>query len=373
MALKRLEFLDSLRGLAAIYVIVYHMLHIPQPNLEAPRWAFHVAHWGGTGVTLFFVVSAFSLFYTMPLRLKEERPSLSFYLHRLCRIAPLFYLWIVLSLMRDRLLFSVSHPLWSILATGGFVFNFIPGFQEGIVWAGWTIGVEILFYALFPLIYRRVRSVWEAWTLVLVCVSAWMLFQPLIAHLPLAAELKKPLLSQWFFLRHLPIFAYGAVCYFLLRDRIASEVGKRLRSVGLFLVPLVASAYMATISGWLGKGFADAYYWQGFIYGSLLVALALNPLKLIVNGVTCYLGKLSYSLYLNHPTVVLLLSPVYRKIYTAAPNVSVAFLASYALTLAIVVAVSSVTYRFVEEPGIRLGKRLYRAWGPRQTNLAIAR
>jgi peptidoglycan/LPS O-acetylase OafA/YrhL len=373
MALKRLEFLDSLRGIAAIYVIVYHMLHVPQPNLEAPPWAFHIAHWGGTGVTLFFVVSAFSLFYTMPLRLKEERPLLSFYLHRFCRIAPLFYLWIVLSMMRDWLMFSAHHPLWSILASGAFVFNFIPGFQEGLVWAGWTIGVEILFYALFPLIYRRVRNVWEAWTLVLACILAWMFFQPLIVHLPLGAELTRPLLSKWFFLRHLPIFAYGAVCYFLLRDRIASEPGKRQRSVGLFLVPLTACAYMATISGWLGKGFADSYYWQGFIYGTLLVGLALNPLWLIVNGVTRHLGKLSYSLYLNHPTVVLLLSPVYRKIYADAPNVSIAFLVSYALTLAMVVAASSVTYRFVEEPGIRLGKRLYRAWGARQTGLAIAR
>jgi len=372
MALKRLEFLDALRGLAASYVIVYHMLHIPRPNTEAPRWAFHIAHWGGTGVTLFFVVSAFSLFYTMPLRLKQEYPSVSFYLHRFFRIAPLFYLWIVLSCTRDWLLFTVHRPLWSILATGALVFNFIPGLQEGIVWAGWTIGVEILFYAVFPLIYRRVRNVWGAWTLVLTCIVACLLFQHLIDHLPLAAEVKRPLLSKWFFLRHLPIFACGSVCYFLLKGPITSELSTRQRRAGLFLVPLALCAYLATISGQLGKGFADSYYWQGCLYSMLLVGLALHPVRLIVNRLTCYLGKLSYSLYLNHPTVVFLLSPVYQRIYADAPNLSIAFLASYGLTLAIVVAVSSVTYRFVEEPGIRLGKRLYRSWASRAAGLAIA-
>ncbi|MFN8626324.1 MAG: acyltransferase [Candidatus Binatia bacterium] len=373
MAVKRLEFLDALRGLAASYVIVYHMLHIPQPNTEAPNWAFHIAHWGGTGVTLFFVVSAFSLFYTMPLRLEEASPCASFYLHRLCRIAPLFYLWIVLSFARDWLLFAVQRPWWSIVATGALVFNFIPGLQEGVVWAGWTIGVEILFYALFPLIYRRVRNVWAAGTLVLGCIGAWMVFQASIAHLPLAAEVQQPLLSKWFFLRHLPIFACGSVCYFLLRDPLVSGMGKRQRRLGLLLTPLALCAYAATVSGQLGTGFADSYYWQGFLYSVLLVGLALNPVRPIVNRLTCYLGKLSYSLYLNHPTVVFLLSPVYQRIYAAAPNVSVAFLASYGLTLAIVVAVSALTYRFVEEPGIRLGKRLYRGWAARPTGLAIAR
>jgi peptidoglycan/LPS O-acetylase OafA/YrhL len=55
------------------------------------------------------------------------------------------------------------------------------------------------------------------------------------------------------------------------------------------------------------------------------------------------------------------------------PTVRIALLVSYALTLAIVEAVSSISYRLVEEPGISLGKRLYRAWGARQTGLAIGR
>src|SRR5688572_12152133 len=112
-----LHFLDALRGLAAFFVIVYHMVLMPEPDLAVPRWGHLVAHNGGMGVTLFFVVSAFSLFYTMPLRLREPRPWVSFFVHRFFRIAPLFYLWIVLSLIRDKALFGVDHGLREVVAS----------------------------------------------------------------------------------------------------------------------------------------------------------------------------------------------------------------------------------------------------------------
>lgn len=57
----RLTSLDSLRGWAAAYVIVYHTALMPNPALHTPAWAAPVVLAGGTGVTLFFVVSAFSL------------------------------------------------------------------------------------------------------------------------------------------------------------------------------------------------------------------------------------------------------------------------------------------------------------------------
>ncbi|MEP6906847.1 MAG: acyltransferase family protein, partial [Pseudoxanthomonas sp.] len=147
---RRLDFLDSLRGLAAIYVLIYHMLLLPQPNLVPPQWAEKAALAGGTGVTLFFIVSAFSLYYTMPLRLKDPHPMLSFYLHRFFRIAPLFYFLVVITLLRDAWKFDVVHPWQDVAASLSFVFNLWPGKQEGFVWAGWTIGVEMIFYALFP-------------------------------------------------------------------------------------------------------------------------------------------------------------------------------------------------------------------------------
>jgi len=89
--MRRLDFVDSLRGLAALYIVVYHMALVPHPRLEAPHWAQAVVLSGGTAVTLFFVVSAFSLCPTMNAHAGELHPVRDFFIRRLFRIAPLFY------------------------------------------------------------------------------------------------------------------------------------------------------------------------------------------------------------------------------------------------------------------------------------------
>jgi peptidoglycan/LPS O-acetylase OafA/YrhL len=89
--MRRLDFVDSLRGLAALYIVVYHMALVPHPRLEAPHWAQAVVLSGGTAVTLFFVVSAFSLCHTMNAHAGELHAVRDFFIRRLFRIAPLFY------------------------------------------------------------------------------------------------------------------------------------------------------------------------------------------------------------------------------------------------------------------------------------------
>ena len=62
------------RGLIVVYVMIYLMLYIAEPDLNVPHWVDMLALNGGMGITLFFVVSAFSLHDTMPLRLTWPRP-----------------------------------------------------------------------------------------------------------------------------------------------------------------------------------------------------------------------------------------------------------------------------------------------------------
>ena len=128
---RRLEFLDALRGLAAAYVVIYHTIAIPQPSLGLPMWARTLVMGGYTGVTLFFMVSAFSLYLTMPLRLKESHPTRAFYMHRFFRIAPLFYAILLATLIRDVLLFDVTHPPLDVASSVLFLFNAIPVGSRG--------------------------------------------------------------------------------------------------------------------------------------------------------------------------------------------------------------------------------------------------
>lgn len=354
----RLDFLDALRGLAALYVVIYHMVLIPEPDLVLPRWAHLVAHNGGMGVTLFFVVSAFSLFYTMPLRQREPRPWVSFFLHRFFRIAPLFYLWIALTLVRDKLMFNLDHGPFEIATSATFLFNLVPQRQEGFVWASWTIGIEMLFYAAFPLFYCFAKNRWKALTLALWLLIAWTAIQGLLAYFPVEDKTKQ-MFTQWSFLRHLPVFACGAIAYHLFMP--STWVAEKPHELGLALATSAVALFMALVNGWLPPLFGDQYYWQAVIFTLLLLGLGWSPVKLVVNRVTSYMGRISYSMYLNHPTVVLLLSPVYVWIYRQQLGLTVSFLACLAVTLVVVIVMSELTYRFVEEPGIRLGKRINKA------------
>ena len=50
--------------------------------------------------------------------------------------------------------------------------------------------------------------------------------------------------------------------------------------------------------------------------------------------------------------------PVYRRIYGAGFPLTVSFLACYAVTLTVVISLAAITYRWIEKPGMRAGKRL---------------
>jgi len=58
MSPEKLDSIDSLRGIAAVYAALYHFSLITNPNANAPQWLASFTGFGGSGVTLFFVISA---------------------------------------------------------------------------------------------------------------------------------------------------------------------------------------------------------------------------------------------------------------------------------------------------------------------------
>jgi peptidoglycan/LPS O-acetylase OafA/YrhL len=365
-ARPRLDFLDALRGLAASYVVLYHMVLLPVPNLLVAPWLSAFARNGGSGVTLFFVASTFSLFYTMPSRLREPTPRMSFYLHRFFRIAPLFYAIILISMVRDHYVYGVDHSGLEIGGMVAFVFNLIPGRQESFVWAGWTIGVEMLFYVAFPFIYARVRTVYAAISFFFLALLVWNGFLILIPYLPLD-DVQRASVMQYSVLRHLPIFAAGGICFHVLQSHLRNGSTSATQvSLGAMLVTLAVFLYVALLSSWLPNIFGAQYYWEAVVYGLAVCGLCLWPWRVVVNRITMFLGKVSYSLYLIHPTVVFALTPAYRRIYSVVPRASLALFVCFALTLLVASSLSYLSYLFVEEPFIRLGRKIYARYKDRR-------
>jgi peptidoglycan/LPS O-acetylase OafA/YrhL len=222
--MRRLEFVDSLRGLAAMYVAIYHTVLIPHPNLAVPRWAEAITLSGGTAVTLFFVVSAFSLCQTMHDRKGEPHELLAFFIRRFFRIAPLFYAMIVLTFVRDWTYFGVVHRPWECVKSALFIFNLFPGSELGFVWASWTVGVEMLFYVLFPILFRRLQRLEEIVALFFTSLLGALLYHELVADLPLPETTRDSFFTVGF-LRHLPVFVFGMVAWKVFVTYVRAEFG----------------------------------------------------------------------------------------------------------------------------------------------------
>jgi peptidoglycan/LPS O-acetylase OafA/YrhL len=355
---QRLEFLDALRGLAAVYVVLFHLRYVG--DVPVPSSLSGFVDLGGSGVMLFFVVSCFSLFYTMPARLKQSRPLLSFYLHRLFRIAPLFYVWLVVEFLSNRLYYGNYISPTEVLHSVFFIFNLVPGRQEGIVKASWTIGVEMLFYVLFPLIYFTTKTITHAVALVVGTMLLYIIYLHVLVRLPFRTETIESY-AFWFFIKDIPIFALGAVCFFVVKSRVLHRLDvSHDRALGVLFILIGVYVMIARSSNWISDRIFDGhpYIWPAVGYSLMLLGLSLYPLRLVVNSCTRFLGNISYSVYLAHAPVIYFLQPTFTRIVDSlGPRLGA--VTCLAMTFALVIPIAYVTYRLVELPGIKAGKACY--------------
>jgi peptidoglycan/LPS O-acetylase OafA/YrhL len=129
------------------------------PGLHWPIGA--LSSQGARGVQLFFVVSALTL--TLSWHARDDGVA-AFYVRRLFRIVPMFWLAILIFL----LLLGFDPRYWApqgigwphVLVTALFLHGFHPDTMSSVVPGGWTIAVEMTFYCSFPLLVWGLRS-WQ--------------------------------------------------------------------------------------------------------------------------------------------------------------------------------------------------------------------
>jgi len=257
---------------------------------------------------------------------------------------------LALSLLRDWRLLHTDHSLREILASVFFVFNLVPGHQEGIVWASWTVGIETVYYCLFPFFYRlplKAKLILLAGTVALQC--------SLISIFGGSGILRLLLLG------FIPIFVFGEITFHLVSACHDNPNAKKWAPVatifgaGILLCCIMNSGAVQPFRPGIGGELLRIV--SGLGYSLLLFGLILRPLRIVENRLFGFYGKISYSLYLCHPTIVYLLARPYRLVYKIVPG-SVAYLVCAFLTLAIVTGIATVTYRLIEKPAIQLGHKL---------------
>ena len=124
--------------------------------LNAPAELAFITRDLGYSVHLFFILSAFSLMHSTENRINTRDWCSEYFIRRIFRIAPLYYAILAFEISRQLLNGGIQANTPKLLLNLTFTTGFSP-FTE-IVWGGWSIGVEMIFYAFFPAIILLMRT-----------------------------------------------------------------------------------------------------------------------------------------------------------------------------------------------------------------------
>lgn len=312
----RYGLLDVLRGLAALLVLVYHVIEVGAWKEFPVTGLALLARIGWVGVDLFFVISGFVIGKAAMEGALGNAPGWrrNFAERRLRRIVPLYALTalvFVLLVNPDVLLAG-----WKIAAVHGvshlfFVHNLHPATHGSINGPNWSVGLEMQFYllALVSAGWLARTPGWKALGLWLAVATlwrwgvAWTLADKGSHVLHVASSQLPGVLDQ---------FALGiGVARLVLSDSL--RVGWwRCARWALLAVLLLGVAWVLL--------FREANYWGNpAMIGSWRTVLSAGFAALVAAAVACpvgggwvfwplrYLGEISYGLYLWHLPVLLTL------------------------------------------------------------------
>jgi peptidoglycan/LPS O-acetylase OafA/YrhL len=345
--------LDGLRGVAAVSVLTFHVIHALAGNISRiglPALAtFSLTSLGANGVGLFFVLSGFLLSapFVNWLLGDRERPDIGRYARaRILRIFPAWWLALAVCIA----LFShwlVRRPfeLGSFFALQQ---NYL-GLGHRVVPQGWTLVVEISFYAVAPMIAlllirplsgrsRPVRAGVIAAGLLGVIVASWDLQVRVLPHIrpvPDALALSLPTYADR--------FALGALVALATVLINSPRGGRRLLLLAVGVAGLGLGHYTEYRYQFCTVGFALIVY-------SMVAAPQSRVARLFALPAPRVLGRLSYGIYLWHlPLLYMAISSglVDRGHAIQIPLVLAGLLAAS-------VAVAELSYRLVERPALAL-------------------
>ena len=289
----RIRQLDAVRGIAILVVI----LHNEASKYLPPGWAPIFAN-GWMGVDLFFVLSGF-LITGILLDTRGSHFIRDFYIRRCLRIWPLYYslllfMFVLVPLVRPEEAIEIfgerSQPWWSYLL---FLQNFfvpVPQNAAGPLGVTWSLGIEELFYLVWPWAVRSSSRRTLQWTMVVVAAVSPAL----------------RIVLKWYgvdlyanpFCRLDGLMAGALLAAVVRMDGVRATAFVAPARMTLIVTALLAFVTEAADARWIAFSFV-AIASMAFVYVSLFDT---HPwLKRILSSkVLIYTGTISYGLYLLH-------------------------------------------------------------------------
>jgi len=343
-ARAKLDFVDAIRGIAILLVLTAHnYLGLLEDNGKYPSWFEAIVYQGVYGVQLFYIMSAFTLFISLSFDKVGWIGFRNFFLRRIFRIVPLFYLAILYYSVKA-LMAGEGYSLWQILSTLTFTNGFSVEWINGIFFGSWSIAIEMPFYVLVPLLFTYIKNLNTAiWVFIITAIIARVMIYAL-KHTGLVLEVGFNEFLYFYLPAQLPVFSLGFILFFLVReDRSIKPI--TLLALSLLLIIHYVLTGVITSFVLLSIGFL------GFSY-----ALYLLKPALFVNRVTIFMGKISFGVYLFHWTIFPFIKEFNLAHVSHLPVLNFFLRESFIIILSIGLAYP--LHLLVEIPFQNLGKRL---------------
>jgi peptidoglycan/LPS O-acetylase OafA/YrhL len=357
---RLLPGIHGLRGLAALAVAVYHSQHLG--GIMPPDLFEFIGRDFKYSVHLFFILSAFSLYYSTEPRIEHHNWLVDYFLKRFFRIAPLFYSIIAFEIGRQIVLAGrVMTDFNTILLNVTFTFGFVP--FSSFIWGGWSVGVEMIFYVILPVLLLTIRTHRSALVLLVISiVTCYFIRSALHAQHNASIPQARWDWSYFAFASNMSFFAMGIYAYQVSRLYKGSILAARMNS--LFAVIIIGGLmFFDAGKHFHGDGGGDLVIW-GLGLMALCTWQSISPSLILANRIFQYFGERSFSIYLLHPIIIVLSKDHLLNTYGALqPYLGAkAFFICATLIIALVLVFGEFTYRLIEVPGIRFGRSLATQW-----------
>jgi peptidoglycan/LPS O-acetylase OafA/YrhL len=352
--MKRLECLDGLRGVLAVYVMLGHMA----PFAALPNWIILPLSHGGAAVDVFFILSGLVILRSLESCQFAARP---FLISRVARIFPVYLVMLAVAVAVQPLPIrfetmpwigpdSLARDIWSLgwpsywalelfahltMIHGLFPDGIVPGFWVSFLGAAWSLSTEWQFYVL-ALVIGRARLGSERLALVFLAIAVGGLIWDLAAP------------EAWRFSR---AFLPNKAHFFALGMASASWVDRS--RMGCFIAVLAATLILCEVHGNPEKSLPPLLW-------ALCLAAQIAPARLTWVArpmrwrIMQWLGAVSYPIYLaNEPIQKALGYGI--GLFAAGDGVVFTLLWLPAATL-LPIGAAALLHRLVELPAQRRGR-----------------
>lgn len=311
--------LHALRFFAALGVFAMHVEYL-KANWGLPSVYMHpvVYEIPRTFVTLFFVLSGFLITYLL-LTEKEQKGKIAirkFYLRRMLRIWPLYFLVVALSFFVFPHIEAMQIPYLSVPLPEDFTQTlllfllFLPQLALTLLppvpfaEPAWSIGVEEQFYIIWPIIIRYSKKLLRA---ILIFIGVMYLLklaaygiQTLYAENSFAENLQY--FRTFLYFNRLECIAIGAIAGYIV-------FAKKEKWLAIIYHPIVQTLALISLAVLFATGYTSHivnHTVYAALYSIVILNVSTNPKSFLKleNAVLRYLGKISFGIYMLHEIAI---------------------------------------------------------------------